>query len=38
MRSRIGADAGSDARAMLERLENEGKIAIDEKWNVQYRL
>lgn len=38
VRSRIGADADIDAQAMLERLEDEGKIAIDEKSNVQYRL
>jgi hypothetical protein len=38
VRSRIGADADVDAQAMLERLEAEGKIAIDDKWNVQYRL
>jgi hypothetical protein len=38
VRSRIGADADNEALAMLERLEHEGKIAIDEKWNVQYRL
>jgi len=38
VRSRIGADADVDAQAMLERLEDEGKIAIDDKWNVQYRL
>jgi hypothetical protein len=38
VRSRIGADADIDARAMLERLEGEGKIAVDEKWNVHYRL
>ena len=40
VRSRIGtgADADADAQAMLERLEDEGKIAVDDKWNVQYRL
>ena len=38
VRSRIGADADVDAQAMLDRLENEGRIAIDDKWNVQYRL
>jgi len=38
VRSRIGADSDVDAQAMLERLEDEGKIAIDDKWNVQYRL
>ena len=38
VRSRIGAGADVDAEAMIERLENEGKIAVDDKWNVQYRL
>ncbi len=38
VRSHIGANADEDAQAMLERLVNEGKIAIDEKWNVQYQL
>jgi hypothetical protein len=38
VRSRVGADADVDAQAMLERLEDEGKIAIDDKWNVQYRF
>jgi len=38
VRSRIGADADVDAQAMLARLEDEGRIAIDDKWNVQYRL
>ena len=38
VRSRIGTNADHDAQAMLERLANEGKIAIDEKWNVQYQL
>jgi len=30
VRSRVGADADVDAQAMLERLEDEGKIAIDD--------
>jgi hypothetical protein len=38
VRSRIGADADVDAQAMLDRLESEGRIAVDDKWNVQYRL
>ena len=38
VRSRIGADAEVDAEAMLDRLQDEGRIAIDDKWNVQYRL
>jgi hypothetical protein len=38
VRSRIGADADDAAQAMLERLANEGKIAIDERGNVQYQL
>jgi hypothetical protein len=38
VRSRIGSDADVDAQAMLERLETEGKIAIDNASNMQYRL
>ncbi len=38
--SRLGAESQSEAaaEAMLARLAAEGKIAVDEKWNVSYRL
>ncbi len=37
--SRLGVEAEAGAaEAMLARLVEEGKIAVDEKWNVSYRL
>lgn len=36
--SRMGAGSGAEAQAMLARLAAEGKIAVDEKRNVSYRL
>ena len=37
--SMIGAEAdGEQAEAMLARLVTEGKVAVDEKWTVSYRL
>ena len=36
--SRMGPGAEAEAEAMLDRLAAEGKIAVDEKWNVSYRL
>jgi hypothetical protein len=36
--SRMGAGSGAEAEAMLARLAAEGKIAVDEKRNVSYRL
>lgn len=37
--SRLGANVEADAAgAMLARLVAEGKVAVDEKWNVSYRL
>jgi len=36
--SRVGADAKMDAQAMLDRLVAEGKITVDGKENVSYRL
>lgn len=37
--SRLGADADAvKAEAMLGRLVAEGKVAVDEKWTVSYRL
>ncbi len=36
--SRIGSESDAAAQAMLDRLVAEGKITVDEKWNVSYRL
>jgi Membrane protein involved in colicin uptake len=36
--SRVGAESGADAQAMLDRLVAEGKITVDDKWNVSYHL
>jgi hypothetical protein len=36
--SRVGAESEADAEAMLDRLAAEGKIAVDDLWNVSYRL
>ena len=37
--SRLGIEAESGAaESMLARLADEGKIAVDDKWNVSYRL
>ena len=36
--SRVGAESEADAEAMLDRLAAEGKIAVDDQWNVSYRL
>ena len=37
--SMIGGDAdAAEADAMLSRLAADGKVAVDEKWTVSYRL
>ena len=36
--SRVGPESEADAEAMLDRLAAEGKIAVDDLWNVSYRL
>lgn len=36
--SRVGADAKTDAQSMLDRLVAEGKVTVDGKDNVSYRL